>query len=114
MTQNFTEGSGVRWRCAATGARYQRLLDGTAAARRGHSTRSAQRSYWTPKAHLLVLRLDVLGWPVFAPGIVGVCENQAISEGRVRVHPESNECRRVRIGEIDFAQRLETVGGDLG
>ena len=40
-------------------------------------------------------------------------KHQALSQRRVRVHPKSDERRRIGIGQIDFAKRLERVSGHL-
>src|SRR5437870_3100804 len=103
-TRGLAGENGVPWRCAGTAARWRRSRGGRAKKRRGRTTR---------KLRLLFLRLDVFRRLIFAPRIVGVSKHQTLGEWRVRIHPKRNERRRIRIGEIDFAHRLERVSGHL-
>src|SRR5437764_493685 len=57
---------------------------------------------------------DVPGFLSLRPRVVGVSKDQPVGHRRMRVQPESNKRRRIRIRQIQFAKSLKGVRGDLG
>src|SRR5207302_10545006 len=47
------------------------------------------------------------------PGIVGLCEENSVVERRMIVEPDSYGGGRRGLGQIDFAQNLESLCGHL-
>src|SRR5579859_2735682 len=58
--------------------------------------------------------LHVFGRFALRPRIIAISENQPIGKRRVRVKPESNEFRRVRVCQVDLAQHLKGLSRNFG
>src|SRR5580704_19642832 len=59
------------------------------------------------------LGLYVFGGFALGPRVVRVRENQALRERWMRIEPESDDGRRIGIGQADFSHDLEGVRGNF-
>src|SRR5207245_9620413 len=95
------DADGARWPSAATGAKWLPLLAST-----------LRRA--TPALECGLARLfHVLRRLSFRPRIVAVSEYQAVRHGGMRVEPESDKRRRIRIRQIQFPNDLKRVRSNL-
>ena len=62
---------------------------------------------------LVVSSLYKFGLFAFAPGIVGQAEADAVWEGRVGIEHENGDGAGRGVGEINFAENLKGLRGDL-
>src|SRR6202000_416189 len=107
----LTSAAGARWRSAAIATKSPASPAGAFPAppqQRPGPDSQARQSLRRRRQ-----RLHILGGLALGPRIIRVREYQPIRERRMRIEPERNQRRRIRIGQTNFPQNLEGVRRDL-